>query len=72
MIYCHWGKKFLESFILNRDGCVKITEARQTRRLPYYETMAEKKDKRLLYTCCIYMYSRYRVVFLSFFSTIVL
>ena len=43
------GTKFALDIISSRDGLIKSTEARQggyyTRRLPYYEIMAEKKDK---------------------------
>ena len=40
---------------------------------PTMERWRKRKTKRLpyMYICCIYMYSKYRIVFLSFFSAII-
>ena len=47
---------FPKKFISSRDGPVKSTETRQrckhSRRLPYYGTMAEKRDKTTLQCIC--------------------
>ena len=45
------GKKFLQNFISSRDGpekgtCRNKAEMKEHKSLPYYGTMAEKKDKK--------------------------
>ena len=53
------SKKFLQNFILSKDGPAKHTESRQSwkhaRGLSYFRTMAENKDKKTT----LYSYSAY-------------